>query len=94
MQIKNGACAPTGSACLDKARPTVTPIKRKGNGGPPSAGAHIDSASYALLVETLVGFLELRIAEGDAGRHCAELERLTRQLEGLAARFTSPMGAA
>ena len=46
----------------------VMPIRRKGTGGPPTAGAHIDSASYALLVETLVGFLELRIAEGDAGR--------------------------
>ena len=30
----------------------VTPIKRKGNGSSPPAGAHIDSASYALLVET------------------------------------------
>ncbi len=72
----------------------VTPMKRKGNVGPPSAGAHIDSASYALLVETLIGFLELRIAEGDAGRHCDELERLTQQLESLAQRFTSPKGAA
>lgn len=94
MHIKNDASAPTGSACPNKASATVTPIKRKGSGGPPSAGAHIDSASYALLVETLVGFLELRIAEGDAGRHCAELERLTRQLESLASRFTSPKGAA
>jgi len=66
----------------------VTPMTRKGNGGPPSAGAHIDSASYALLVETLIGFLELRIAEGDQGRHNDELERLTQQLERLAQRFT------
>ena len=72
----------------------VTPIKRKGSGGPPAAGAHIDSASYVLLVETLVSFLELRIAEGDAGRHCPELERLTDQLERLAKRFTPPQGAA
>lgn len=72
----------------------VTPIRRKGAGGPPTAGAHIDSASYALLVETLVGFLELRIAEGDAGRHCPDLERLTGQLERLAKRFTPPQGAA
>lgn len=42
----------------------VTPIKRRGSGGPPAAGAHIDSASYVLLVEALVGFLELRISEG------------------------------
>lgn len=72
----------------------VTPIRRKGAGGPPTAGAHIDSASYALLVETLVGFLELRIAEGDAGRHCPELERLTQQLERFAQRFTPPKGVA
>lgn len=72
----------------------VTPIRRKSAGGPPANGAHIDSASYALLVETLVGFLELRIAEGDAGRHSIELERLTNQLERLAKRFTLPQGAA
>lgn len=72
----------------------VTPIKRKGSSVPPTTGAHIDSASYALLVETLVSFLELRIAEGDAGRHCPELERLTDQLERLAKRFTPPQGAA
>ncbi|MGV6954711.1 hypothetical protein [Pseudomonas chlororaphis] len=72
----------------------VTPLKRKGSGGPPTAGAHIDSASYALLVETLIGFLELRIAEGDQGRHSDELERLTQQLEKLAKRFTPPQGAA
>ena len=70
----------------------VTPIRRKGAGGPPTAGAYIDS--YALLVETLLGFLELRIAEGDAGRHCPQLERLTNQLERLAKRFTPPQGAA
>ncbi|PXX58617.1 MULTISPECIES: hypothetical protein [unclassified Pseudomonas] len=72
----------------------VMPIRRKGTGDPPTAGAHIDSASYALLVETLVGFLELRIAVGDAGRHRPELERLTDQLERLAKRFTPPQGAA
>ncbi len=48
----------------------VTPIRRKGAGGPPAAGAHIDSASYALLVETLAGFLELRIWCGSPRRHC------------------------
>ena len=72
----------------------VTPIKRKGSDGPPAAGAHIDSASYVLLVETLVGFLELRITEGDQGRQCDELERLTQKLENLAKRFTPPKGAA
>ncbi|NWA65538.1 hypothetical protein [Pseudomonas reactans] len=72
----------------------VTPIKRRGSGGPPTAGAHIDSASYALLVESLVGFLELRISEGDQGRHCNDLERLTQKLEHLAKRFTPPKGAA
>lgn len=72
----------------------VTPIKRKGSDGPPAAGAHIDSASYVLLVETLVGFLELRISEGDLGRHCDDLERLTQKLENLAKRFTPPKGAA
>ena len=72
----------------------VTPIKRKGSSVPPTAGAHIDSTSYALLVETLVGFLELRISVGDQGRHCNELERLTQKLESLAKRFTPPKGAA
>ncbi|MGO0702691.1 hypothetical protein [Pseudomonas paracarnis] len=72
----------------------VTPIKRKGSGGPPATGAHIDSASCALLVETLIGFLELRIAEGDQGRHCNVLERLIQKLENLAKRFTPPKGAA
>lgn len=67
----------------------VIPIKRKCNGGHPSADAHIDSASYGLLVETLIGFLELGIAEGDAGRHCDELVRLTFQLHRVARRFTS-----
>ncbi|MDY0832554.1 hypothetical protein [Pseudomonas sp. SED1] len=72
----------------------VTPIKRKGSSVPPATGAHIDSTSYALLVETLVGFLELRISEGDQGRQCNELERLTQKLESLATRFTPPKGAA
>ncbi|QOQ73814.1 hypothetical protein IMF22_20205 [Pseudomonas poae] len=72
----------------------VTPIKRKGSSVPPTTGAHMDSTSYALLVETLVGFLELRISEGDQGRQCNELERLTQKLESLAKRFTQPKGAA
>ena len=72
----------------------VTPIKRKGSSVPPTTGAHIDSTSYALLVETLVGFLELRISESDQGRQCNELERLTQKLESLANRFTPPKGAA
>ena len=72
----------------------VTPIKRRGSDGPPAAGAHIDSASYVLLVESLVGFLELRISEGDQGRQCDELERRTQKLENLAKRFTPPKGAA
>lgn len=72
----------------------VIPLNRKSSGGPPAAGAHIDSASYVQLVETLVGFLELRISEGDQGRHCNELERLTQKLESLAKRFTPPKGAA
>ena len=72
----------------------VTPIKRKGSSVQPTTGAHIDSTSYALLVETLVGFLELRISEGDQGRQCNELTRLTQKLESLAKRFTPPKGAA
>ena len=71
----------------------VIPIKRKCNGGQSSADAHIDNASYALLVKTLVGFLELGIAEGDAGRHCDELVLLTLQLDRLARRFKSARGA-
>lgn len=72
----------------------VTPINRKGSGVPPTTGAHIDSASYALLVETLIGYLELRISEGDQGRYCDELERLNQKLESLAKRLTPPKGAA
>lgn len=72
----------------------VTPIKRKGDGGPSSAGAHIDSASYVLLVETLIGLLELCVKEGDQCHHGIELLSLTRQLEQLAERFTPPKGAA
>jgi len=72
----------------------VTPIRRKGAGGPPTAGAYIDTASYVLLMETLIGYMELRIAEGDAGRLADELERLNDQLRALAERFTPPMGAA
>ena len=68
----------------------VIPIKRKCKGGQPSADAHIDNASYALLVKTMIGFLELFISEGDAGRHCDELGRLTLQLDRLARRFRSP----
>lgn len=70
---------------------SVIPINRKGNGGPPINGAHIDSASYLQLVEILIGFLELCITEGDAGRFCPELGRLTQRLESLAERFT-PFG--
>lgn len=70
----------------------VIPIKRKCNGGQPSADAHIDNASYALLVETMIGFMELFISEGDAGRHCDELGRLTFQLYRLARRLRSPTG--
>ena len=72
----------------------VTHIKLKGRGGPPAADVHIDSTSYALLVETLVGYLELRIVEGDAGRPADELERLNNQLQALAQRFMPPKGAA
>lgn len=71
----------------------IIPIKRKCNGSRPSADAHIDNASYALLVETMIGFMELFISEGDAGCHCDELERLPLQLDRLARRFTSPRGA-
>lgn len=72
----------------------VITFKRKVDGGQPSVGAHIDSDSYAMLVKTLMGFLELFLAEGDAGRHCDELARLTLQLDRLARRFTSPKGGA
>ncbi|MDV7210121.1 hypothetical protein [Azotobacter beijerinckii] len=72
---------------------TVVPFKPKGggNGGEPP---HIDNESYRLLVDTLIAFFELCINEGDQGRDIAELERLTRQLERLAERFTPPKGAA
>lgn len=70
---------------------SVIPIKRKGNGGPPITSAHIDRVSYLLLVDILIGFLELRITEGNAGRFCPELESLSKRLESLAERFT-PFG--
>lgn len=72
----------------------VTPIQRKGGGEPPSAGAYIDSASYALLVEALIGLLELCVKEGDQCRHGIELPSLARQLEQVAERFTPPKGVA
>ena len=71
----------------------VTPIKRK-VGGPPSTGAHIDSASYVLLVKALIGLLELCVKEGDQCLHGIALLSLARQLEQLAERFTPPKGAA
>lgn len=55
---------------------------------------HIDAASWRMLVETLVGLLELCIREGDSGRPNSELERLTQQLQRLTERFTPPKGAA
>ncbi len=72
----------------------VTPIKRKGDGEPPCAGAYIDSASYVLLVEALIGLLELCVKEGDQCLHGIALLSLARQLEQLAERFTPPKGAA
>lgn len=72
----------------------VTPLKRKGSGGQSTAGAHIDGASYALLVETLIGLLELCVKEGDQCHHGIELLSLARQLEQLAERFTPPKGVA
>lgn len=72
----------------------VMPIRRSGAGGPPTPGAYIDGASYDLLVQTLIGYLELRIAYGDAGHLADELERLNNQLQTLAQRFTPPKGAA
>lgn len=72
----------------------VIPFKRKIDGDQHSADAHIDSDSHALLVKTLIGFAELFISEGDAGRHCDELARLTLQLDRLARRFTAQKGTA
>ncbi|GAB3471320.1 hypothetical protein [Azotobacter salinestris] len=75
---------------------TVVPFKRGGSGGEPP---HIDQESYALLVETLIGFLEL-CAEPVypiTPEHRAQLETmrdLTVRLERLAERFTPPKGAA
>ncbi|WKN20631.1 hypothetical protein [Azotobacter vinelandii] len=65
--------------------------KRGGNGGEPP---HIDAESYTQLLDTLIGLFELCVKEGDQGRDITELERLTRQLERLAERFTPPKGAA
>ena len=70
----------------------IVPFNRPTQQGAQSP--HIDPASYVLLVETLIGLLELCIHEGDSGRPNAELERLTDQLQRLADRFTPPMGAA
>lgn len=72
----------------------VITFKRKVDGGQASADAHIDSVSYAQLVETMIGFVKLYLAEDDAGRHCDELARLTLQLERLARRVTPPKGNA
>ncbi|MFD2407853.1 hypothetical protein [Azorhizophilus paspali] len=72
---------------------TIVPFKSKGggNGGEPP---HIDAESYTQLLDTLIGLFELCVKEGDQGWDITELERLTRQLERLAGRFTPPKGAA
>lgn len=73
---------------------TIVTFKPKG-GGKGGQPPHIDADSYRLLVETLIGFLELCIHEGDSGRPNADLERLTQQLQRIAERFTrTPKGAA
>ncbi|WP_349571750.1 hypothetical protein [Azotobacter salinestris] len=70
--------------------------KRGGNGGEPP---HIDNESYLMLVDTLIGLLEL-CAEPDypiSPEHRAQLRTmrdLTMQLERLAERVTPPKGAA
>lgn len=70
---------------------SIVPFKQKGGGGEPP---HIDAESYTQLLDTLIGLFELCVKEGDQGRDITELERLTRQLERLAERFTPPKGAA
>ncbi|MCQ4280471.1 hypothetical protein NA643_15360 [Pseudomonas stutzeri] len=70
----------------------IVPLTRPKRQG--TEQAHIDQASYVLLVETLIGFLELCIKEGDHCRHFSELERLTNQLQRLADRHTPPKGVA
>jgi hypothetical protein len=47
-----------------------------------------------LLVEALIGLLELCVKEGDQCLHGIALLSLARQLEQLAERFTPPKGAA
>ena len=64
--------------------------RKRGPVDPP----HIDATSLRLLVETLIGLLELCIHEGDSGAPNAELERLTRQLQRIAERFAPPKGVA
>lgn len=68
---------------------TVLPFNR-GPGEPP----HIDHVSNAILIEILVGLLELCIHEGEQDRPNAELERLTHQLQRLTERFNPPKGVA
>jgi len=68
---------------------TVVPFNRC-PGEPP----RIDQVSKTMLIETLVGFLELCIKEGESGRPNVELERLTQQLQRLAERHTPPKGVA
>lgn len=70
----------------------VTDIRSRKRG--PIDPPHIDATSWHLLVETLVGLLELCIHEGDSGRPNSELERLTQQLQRLTERFTPPKGVA
>lgn len=77
---------------------TVVTFKPKGggNGGEPP---HIDNESYLMLVDTLIGFLELCAEPDDpiSPAHRAQLETmrdLTMQLERLAERVTPPKGAA
>ncbi|NWC93820.1 MULTISPECIES: hypothetical protein [unclassified Pseudomonas] len=69
----------------------VISIKRKGGCMPPTTRAHIDS--YVLLIEILIGFLDLCISGDEQGHDCNELVRLAQQLDRLSKRFTPPKGA-
>lgn len=78
MTIKNGARAPTGSAC-----PNFAKLE------PP----HIDAQSWRLLVE-LAGDLAARQAAAEHPNHRADLQHLTAQINSLLQRFEPPKGAA
>lgn len=71
----------------------VPPIKYKGNGALPAAGAHINGARYALL---MIFFSDLTILHDSEPyrTRAAQSHKLTTKLNAVLARVEPPKGVA